>query len=106
MPSRMAQLRFDAERGNAQDVCLVMIETVAAVANLDAILDVPGVDGVFVGPRDLTISHAGTEAQAGTSPCDVEMIETPLALPAGATLIAQGMAAVLAEARQGGGAGA
>jgi 4-hydroxy-2-oxoheptanedioate aldolase len=38
-----------------------MIETVEAIANLDAILDVPGIDGVFVGPSDLslTLSEGG-----------------------------------------------
>ena len=33
-----------------------MIETVQALANLDAILDVPGIDGVYVGPADLSIT--------------------------------------------------
>lgn len=35
---------------------LVMIETREAIANLEAILDVDGVDGVFVGPSDLSIA--------------------------------------------------
>jgi 4-hydroxy-2-oxoheptanedioate aldolase len=40
-----------------QDVlCLPMIETAEAVSNLDAILDVPGVDGVYIGPSDLAFS--------------------------------------------------
>merc|ERR1711874_303317 len=33
-----------------------MIETAEAIKNLDAILDVEGLDGVFVGPYDLSIS--------------------------------------------------
>ena len=37
-------------------LCIPMIETVEAVANLDAILDVPGVDAVYVGPSDLGYS--------------------------------------------------
>jgi 4-hydroxy-2-oxoheptanedioate aldolase len=38
-----------------------MIETVEAISNLDAILAVPGIDGVFVGPSDLslTLSQGG-----------------------------------------------
>ena len=32
-----------------------MIETREALANLDAILDTPGLDGVYVGPNDLAI---------------------------------------------------
>ena len=33
-----------------------MIETAAAFANLDAILAVPGVDAIYVGPADLSVS--------------------------------------------------
>ena len=36
--------------------CVVMAESAAAVADLDAILAVDGVDGVYVGPRDLSFS--------------------------------------------------
>jgi 4-hydroxy-2-oxoheptanedioate aldolase len=40
-----------------QDViCLVMIETRQGLENLDAILDVEGIDGVFVGPNDLSLA--------------------------------------------------
>ncbi|HEY2439244.1 MAG TPA: aldolase/citrate lyase family protein [Solirubrobacteraceae bacterium] len=73
--SGMAQPGFSAALGNEQTVLLVMIETEQAVANLDEILDVPGVDGVLVGPNDLALSHAGANDGAGTSPYDVEMIE-------------------------------
>lgn len=34
----------------------VMIETTTALDNLDAILDTPGLDGVYVGPADLSLS--------------------------------------------------
>lgn len=42
----------------ANELCLTiaMIETVEARENLDAILGVPGIDGVFVGPSDLSIT--------------------------------------------------
>jgi 4-hydroxy-2-oxoheptanedioate aldolase len=36
--------------------CLVMVESPAAVAELDATLAVDGVDGLYVGPRDLSLS--------------------------------------------------
>jgi 4-hydroxy-2-oxoheptanedioate aldolase len=36
-----------------------MVETEEALENLDAICAVPGIDGVFVGPSDLTISLSG-----------------------------------------------
>ncbi|MHB1296024.1 MAG: HpcH/HpaI aldolase family protein [Anaerolineae bacterium] len=35
---------------------IVMIETVEAVENAEAILSVPGVDGCFIGPMDLALS--------------------------------------------------
>ncbi len=73
--SQMAQPGFDPALGNGQVVCLVMIETVEGYENLDAILDVPGVDGAFLGPNDLAISHSGSTEGAGTSPRDLEMIE-------------------------------
>jgi 4-hydroxy-2-oxoheptanedioate aldolase len=73
--SGMAQPGFDPELGNRQTVCLVMIETIEAFQRLEGILDVPGVDGVFVGPNDLAISHSGSNAEAARSPRDVEMIE-------------------------------
>ena len=60
--------------GNTQAVCLVMIETVEGVANLEEILGVPGVDGVLVGPNDLSISYSGDTRGAASSPRDVEMI--------------------------------
>jgi 4-hydroxy-2-oxoheptanedioate aldolase len=37
-------------------MCIPMIETAAAVANLDAILTVEGVEAIYVGPSDLAIS--------------------------------------------------
>jgi 4-hydroxy-2-oxoheptanedioate aldolase len=40
----------------AEPFCLVMAESAAAVAELDATLAVDGVDGLYVGPRDLSFS--------------------------------------------------
>lgn len=45
-----------AARANAELTLLVQIEHIQAVQNLEAILDVPGVDGVIVGPYDLSAS--------------------------------------------------
>jgi 4-hydroxy-2-oxoheptanedioate aldolase len=44
---------------NDNVITLAMIETAAALANLDAILTTPGIDGVFVGPSDLSIALSG-----------------------------------------------
>ena len=43
-------------RRNANVVMIIGIESVPAVENLEAILDVPGVDAIFVGPNDLSVS--------------------------------------------------
>ncbi|HKM61235.1 MAG TPA: aldolase/citrate lyase family protein [Acidisphaera sp.] len=49
---------LSAYQNTANDETLVMpmIETQQALDNLDAILDVPGVDGIYVGPSDLGFS--------------------------------------------------
>jgi len=73
--SGMAQPEFSPALGNEQTVCLVMIETAEAVERVEQILEVAGVDGVFVGPNDLAISHSGGNEDAGRSPRDVELIE-------------------------------
>ena len=44
------------EAANKSTVVYAMIETREAVANAEAILDIDGIDGVFVGPADLSIS--------------------------------------------------
>jgi 4-hydroxy-2-oxoheptanedioate aldolase len=41
---------------NTDVVCIPMIETEEAVNNIDAIVDVPGVDAVYIGPGDLGFS--------------------------------------------------
>jgi 4-hydroxy-2-oxoheptanedioate aldolase len=41
---------------SAEPFCLVMAESAAAVADLDATLAVDGVDGLYVGPGDLSLS--------------------------------------------------
>ncbi len=43
-------------QANNEILVAVQIETRAAVENIDAILDVPGIDMVFVGPFDLHVS--------------------------------------------------
>lgn len=44
------------ESRNRNTVCIIGIESVPAIENLDNILNVPGIDGIFVGPNDLSIS--------------------------------------------------
>jgi 4-hydroxy-2-oxoheptanedioate aldolase len=40
----------------ADPLCIVMVESTAAVAEVAATLDSTGIDGVYVGPRDLSLS--------------------------------------------------
>ena len=49
----IGQFREESDLGVA---CLPMIETRSAFDGLEAILDVPGVDGVYVGPNDLGLA--------------------------------------------------
>ena len=44
------------EARNANNVCIVGIESVPAIANLEDILKVDGIDAIFVGPNDLSIT--------------------------------------------------
>jgi 4-hydroxy-2-oxoheptanedioate aldolase len=44
------------EHANDDVACIVMIETRDAVARVDEILSVPGIDAVYVGPADLSIT--------------------------------------------------
>jgi len=44
------------EHANAEVACIPMVETAEALANLDAILDVPGIDAVYFGPSDMSVS--------------------------------------------------
>lgn len=47
---------FDPAWANRDVFCAVMIETAAALDDVDDILAVPGVDAVYVGPQDLAVS--------------------------------------------------
>lgn len=44
------------ERANADILCVPMVETAEAVANIDEILQVEGVEAIYVGPADLSVS--------------------------------------------------
>lgn len=54
-----------AAEANGEVLALAMVETREAVENLDAIAATPGLDGLYVGPADLTFSlHEGRLAPA------------------------------------------
>ena len=56
----MENLQDALARANARTHLLVQIETVEAVANVDAILAVEGLSGIFMGPSDLAVSMGCT----------------------------------------------
>lgn len=56
-PVMAGQRHPDNRRWAADTVAVIpMIETVEAVSNLDEILSVPGIDAIYVGPADLSLS--------------------------------------------------
>ncbi len=59
--SRWGRYTRYAQEANDQVCLLVQVETRLALANLDAIAAVEGIDGIFIGPSDLSASlgHAG-----------------------------------------------
>jgi len=62
---------IDTEWVNSQILCLVQIETQEAMTNLKGILSVPGIDGVYVGPADLALSHG---MPPGTSSAELDAL--------------------------------
>jgi 4-hydroxy-2-oxoheptanedioate aldolase len=46
----------DAAQANEQVVVFAMIETAQALDNLEGILSVPGLDAIYIGPSDLSLS--------------------------------------------------
>ena len=68
------KLREYLEKCNADNVLIVNIESVPAINNLDEILAVPGLDGVLVGPHDLSTSLGIPEEWK--HPCLDEAIKT------------------------------
>lgn len=50
------KVQKELHRGDKNRMLFVNIESVPAMENLDAILDVPGLDGIVIGPNDLSYS--------------------------------------------------
>lgn len=65
-----------AKAANASVMVLAMIETREALGNLDAILAVKGIDGVYVGPSDLGLSLGYEPTLEPTAPEVLEAIST------------------------------
>lgn len=64
-----------AEEADDEIICLAMIETAQAVENLEHILGTPGLDGVYIGPADLTLGLQGKKYPPGFDRKEPEMVE-------------------------------
>ena len=63
------------EHANAEMLVMAMIETKAGLENLDAILAVPGLDGIYVGPNDLSLALGYRPENESSVPVVQEAIE-------------------------------
>ncbi|MEL7162310.1 MAG: aldolase/citrate lyase family protein, partial [Bacteroidota bacterium] len=70
-----AEENYFATANETASLCFAMIETAGAYANLEAIAATPGLDGLYVGPYDLSVS-TGLQKKADFSDPDLlEMID-------------------------------
>lgn len=63
------------QHADAEVLAFAMIETAEAMANLDEIVTTPGLDGVYIGPADLTLGLTGRKYPTGFDRQEPEMIE-------------------------------
>ncbi|MDX6022135.1 aldolase/citrate lyase family protein [Scandinavium sp. V105_16] len=63
------------QHANREILTLAMIETREGLANIDAILDTDGLDGVFIGPNDLSLTLTGAASAESTHPEMLAAIE-------------------------------
>jgi 4-hydroxy-2-oxoheptanedioate aldolase len=63
-----------AAQANGEILAFAMIETADAMTNLDAIAATPGLDGLYVGPADLTLSLSQGRLPPGFDREEPEMI--------------------------------
>jgi len=62
-----------------QIAVIVMVETAQALANVDEIVNTPGVDAVYVGPADLSVSMGMLPKNNDDEPAFVEALDTIVA---------------------------
>ncbi|MCB1434100.1 MAG: 2,4-dihydroxyhept-2-ene-1,7-dioic acid aldolase [Alphaproteobacteria bacterium] len=76
-PTR-AVFAHGADYGQKADesvLCLAMIETADGMKNLDEIVSTPGLDGIYIGPADLTLGLTGRKYPTGFDREEPEMVE-------------------------------
>ncbi len=63
------------DKANDMVQCLAMIETAEGYRNVEEIVQVEGIDGVYIGPIDLTLGLHGNDLPIGIDREEPEMIE-------------------------------
>lgn len=72
----LANPEFTTAGSNDSVACIPMIETVESLSNLDAILAIPGIDAVYVGPADLSLTLGLPPRNNDGEPLFDEALET------------------------------
>jgi 4-hydroxy-2-oxoheptanedioate aldolase len=63
------------QHADSEVLCFAMIETAEAFANVDAIASTPGLDGLYIGPADLTLGLTGRKYPTGFDREEPEMVD-------------------------------
>lgn len=80
-PARAMQMADEGDmsaylaNANNNTLAIAMIETREALENLDAILAVPGIDGIFVGPSDVSVTFSDGDEIKPFSDGTIDVIE-------------------------------
>lgn len=100
--SRFGAIKDYTTRAHEEICLLLQLETLEAIAHLDEICTIDGIDGVFVGPADLAASmgHLGDSSHPEVKAKIVETIQrlTAAGMPAGFLSADQEMARAAADA--------
>jgi 4-hydroxy-2-oxoheptanedioate aldolase len=84
-PTRAGQIYPDYTRvANGELLAFAMIETQSGLDNLDAIARTPGLDGLYIGPSDLSLALSNGRLSPGFDRQEPEMIEAIKKIIAGA----------------------
>jgi 4-hydroxy-2-oxoheptanedioate aldolase len=63
------------QHADQEVLCFAMIETAEAFKNLEEIVSTPGLDGVYIGPADLTLGLTGRKYATGFDREEPEMVD-------------------------------
>jgi 4-hydroxy-2-oxoheptanedioate aldolase len=66
-------------KANGEILTFAMVETAAGLANVEAIVATPGLDGVYIGPSDLSLGLGGPPGQDTEAPALVAAFDKILA---------------------------